>query len=90
MVQLIEVVKNLKSYDLREIFVNPSHVVMLREDHPTRLAINEGKVIEGLDTRQQYTRVSVHNGTVGSQFVVVGSPTSVESKLKSERQLLNG
>ena len=49
MIQLVEVVKNTRSYELREVFVNPRHVVMLREDHATRSAINEGKVIEGMD-----------------------------------------
>tara|TARA_Y100001937_G_scaffold39930_1_gene56667 strand:+ start:507 stop:779 length:273 start_codon:yes stop_codon:yes gene_type:complete len=90
MIQLIEVVKNTRNYELREVFVNPRHVVMLREDYATRSAINEGKVIEGMDPRQQYTRVTVHNGTTGSQFIVVGSPSVVETKLKSGRQLLNG
>ena len=44
MVQLVEVVKNTRNYELREVFVNPRHVVMLREDYATRSAINEGKV----------------------------------------------
>ena len=83
MVQLV-VVKNTRNYELREVFVNPRHVVMLREDHATRSAINEGKVIEGIDPRQQYTRITVDNGTTGSQFVVVGSPGIVESKLNQE------
>ena len=61
MIQLIEVIKNTKNYELREVFVNPTHVVMLREDHATRAAINEGKVIEGVDPRQKYTRGTVHN-----------------------------
>ena len=90
MIQLIEVVKNTRNYELREVFVNPRHVVMLREDYATRSAINEGKVIEGIDPRQQYTRVTVHNGTTGSQFIGVGSPAVVETTLKSGRQLLNG
>ena len=90
MVQLVEVVKNTRSYELREVFVNPRHVVMLREDYATRSAINEGKVIEGIDPRQKYTRITVDNGTTGSQFVVVGSPGIVEAKLKTGRQLLNG
>ena len=63
---------------------------MLREDYATRAAINEGKVLEGIDPRQQYTRITVDNGTTGSQFIVVGSPGMVEAKLKSGRQLLNG
>jgi hypothetical protein len=90
MVQLVEVIKNTRNYELREVFVNPRHVVMLREDYATRAAINEGKVLEGIDPRQQYTRIKVDNGTTGSQFIVVGSPGMVEAKLKSGRQLLNG
>ena len=93
MKKLIEVMQNStlsKSYSLREVFVNPRHVVMLREDHVTKKTINEKKMIEGLDDRQQYTRVTIHNGTVGSQFVVVGSPAVVETKLKTGKQLLNG
>ena len=90
MVQLVEVVKNTRNYELRDVFVNPRHVVMLREDYATRSAINENKAIEGMDPRQQYTRVTVDNGTTGSQFVVVGAPGIVESKLKTGKQLLNG
>ena len=90
MIQLIEVVKNTRNYELRDVFVNPRHVVMLREDHATRTAINEGKAIEGVDPRQKYTRVTVDNGTPGSQFIVVGAPGLIESKLKSGKQLLNG
>lgn len=90
MVQLVEVIKNTRNYELRDVFVNPRHVVMLREDYATRAAINEGKVIEGMDPRQKYTRITVDNGTTGSQFIVVGAPGIVEEKLKSGRQLLNG
>ena len=49
MVQLVEVVKSSLRYELREVFVNPRHVVMLREDHVTKKTINEKKMIEGLD-----------------------------------------
>ena len=62
MIQLIEVVKNSRDYELREVFVNPTHVVMLREDYATRSAINEGRMLDGVDPRQKYTRVTVHNG----------------------------
>ncbi len=90
MIQLVEVIKNSRAYELREVFVNPSHVVMLREDYTTRSAINEGKALEGIDPRQKYTRVTVHNGSTGSQFIVVGAPGVIETKLKSGKQLLNG
>ena len=45
MVQLVEVVKNTRNYELREVFVNPRHVVMLREDHATRSAIMKVKLL---------------------------------------------
>lgn len=92
MVKLVEVVKTFKNqYSLREIFVNPTHVVYLREDSLMKQHLTEGKLPEDLDTRQSFTRLQVRNGTSGSEFVVVGAPSLVEAKLKgSNKELLRG
>jgi hypothetical protein len=95
MIKLIEVTQTYKNdYSLREIFVNPDHVVYLREDThmKTRLDEGNGKFPEGLDVRQSFTRLQVHNGTTGTEFIVVGAPYLVESKLKGSpsKELLNG
>ena len=94
MVKLIEVVQTFKDeYKFREIFINPDHVVYLREDANLKTRLNEGtdNFPEGLDTRQSFTRIQVHNGTTGSEFVVVGLPHIVENKLKgTPKELLRG
>jgi hypothetical protein len=91
MIKLVEVIKDSGNYNLREIFINPKHVVYLREDILTKQSLVEGKFPEELDIRQQFTKLTVHNGTSGTEFVVVGSPSVVESKLKDgQKMILNG
>lgn len=92
MVKLVEVISTLKSqYQLREVYINPAHVVFLREDIYMKTRLTEGQLPEGLDTRQRFTKIQVHNGATGTEFVVIGDPITVESKLKgSTKELLNG
>ena len=92
MVKLVEIVQTFKQeYSLREIFINPSHVVYLREDTNMQTRLTEGKLPEGLDTRQTFTKIQVHNGTTGSEFIVVGPPHLIENKLKGDpKELLHG
>jgi|TARA_R110000824_G_scaffold386041_1_gene580500 hypothetical protein len=90
MIRLVEVVKQFDRFDLREVFVNPRHVVSLREDGQARQALTEGRLPEGLDPRQDFTKLTLDKGTVGLELTIVGSPSVVESKLKSQKQVLNG
>jgi hypothetical protein len=92
MVKLVEIISTLKNqYQLRELYVNPDHVVFLREDTHMKSKLTEGILPENLDTRQRFTRLQVHNGATGTEFIVVGDPISVESKLKgSKQELLHG
>jgi len=92
MVKFIEVVQTFKNvYALREVFINPSHVVYLREDISMKTKLTEGQLPDDMDLRQSFTRIQIHNGTNGSEFILVGTPAVVESKLNGEkRELLNG
>tara|TARA_R110000796_G_scaffold74601_2_gene167735 strand:- start:340 stop:624 length:285 start_codon:yes stop_codon:yes gene_type:complete len=94
MIKLVEVVQTYKKdYNLREIFVNPDHVVLLREDTTLKSRLDEGKgsFPEGLDTRQSFTRLQIHNGTTGAEFIVIGAPHLIELKLKgNKKELLRG
>ena len=91
MVKLIEIVKGTSKYSLREVYVNPQHVVYLREDGHIQKALVEGKLPEGLDHRQNFTRLVLENGNHGSEFVVVGSPSDVRTKLLgNKKELLHG
>lgn len=90
MIKLVEIVRQLNQYDLREVFINPNHVVSLREDNHTKQLLGEGKLPKGLDERQSFTKLVLDKGTVGLELTIVGNPASVETKLNGEKRVLNG
>jgi predicted RNA methylase len=78
------------TYSLRTVYVNPSHVVCLREDPDTSRLLEEGR-LTGLDERQSFTKISVNRGTYGQDLTVVGPIDEVYRKLDfDKRQLLKG
>ena len=95
-VKLVEIFKNSNvvkgaGYTLREIYINPEHVVCLREDTFTNRLLEEGKLPHALDDRQKFTKVQLNRGSVGLDIIVVGDPSLVENKLRvSQKQLLKG
>ena len=94
-IKFVEVARELniaegKDYKLREIYINPEHVVFMREDENALRLFNENRLPKNLDKRQRFTRIAVQKGTNGQEFVVVGAPELVEKKLFSEKQLLQG
>ena len=94
-VKLVEVCKSTEfgmanTYALREIFINPEHVVCLRSDDITRQRLQENKLPQELDERQEFTRIQLNRGHNGLDVVVVGNPSMVEKKLQTARQVLRG
>lgn len=81
-----------RSYSLREVTVNPDHVVCLREDHQMLKMLNEGYLPEDMDKRQQFTRLYLDRGQAGIDITVVGSVQTVKDSLgvSKERSVLNG
>ena len=80
-----------RCYSLRSIYINPSHVVCLREDHDTGRLLEEGNLPGELDNRQTFTRISINKGTYGQDLTVIGPVEEVFRKLDFEKkQLLKG
>jgi len=76
-----------KSFGLREIYINPKSVSMIRAEPGMKRHLSEGKLPEGIDERVEFSRISVES----SQIIVVGSPQVIEQKLNKEaKQLLKG
>ena len=94
-VKLVEVseVNNFgsdKSYVLKEVFVNPEHVICLRHDESVQRKLQENKLPPELDGRQEFTRIQMNSGHTGFNITVVGTPSSIEEKLRSTKQVLRG
>jgi hypothetical protein len=94
-IKLMEVYNNghgvSRAYSLREIYINPQHVICLRSEDGLEKMLQEGRLIDGLDKRQRFTRVSVSNNSYEEHIVVIGSIDEVYKKLNTEaKNLLRG
>tara|TARA_R100001163_G_C5044366_1_gene181877 strand:+ start:869 stop:1162 length:294 start_codon:yes stop_codon:yes gene_type:complete len=96
LVKLTEVCNNgavttNKMYSLREVFINPEHVVMIREEKRMRELNENGSIAAGLDAAHQFSKLTINRGQAGTEIVVVGSPQTIETELKrNTKQLLRG
>ena len=95
LVKLTEVCQNKalttkSDYTLREVFVNPEHVVMIREEARMQSLNEQGLLPEGLKSEHQFTKLTINRGHTGTEIIVVGSPTMVENSLNTKQQLLRG
>jgi hypothetical protein len=79
-------------FTLKEVFVNPEHVVMVREEARMRQLNEQGLLPEGLDTNHRFSKLTINRGHTGTEIVVVGAPEIVEAtlNLNKDRQLLKG
>ena len=78
-------------YVLREIFVNPEHVIMIREEKRIQELNSRGLLNEELDTSHRFSKLTINRGHTGTEIVVIGAPDMVETKLQqTSKQLLRG
>jgi len=96
LVKLTEVCLNgtyttTQEYMLREIFVNPEHVVMIREERRIQQINEKGGINPELKADHSFSKLTINRGQTGTEIVVVGSPELVETQLnKTKKQLLRG
>lgn len=90
LVRLTEVfeVTSQSKYSMREVSINPEHVVALRQDVVAKQALTEGRMPNGLSGQADFTRVYLNTGNLN--VVVVGSPSMVEEKLHTGKRVLKG
>ena len=79
-----------RRYSCREVFVNPEHVVMVREEHQMRSLNEQGVLTEGLDKEHRFSKITIDKGTTGTEIVVIGDPNTVENALNSRSYVLKG
>ena len=79
-----------RRYSLREVFVNPEHVVMVREEHALRNLNESGLLTEGLDKEHRFSKITIDKGTTGTEITVIGDPNTVETALNQRSYVLKG
>ena len=79
------------NYILREVFINPEHVIMIREEKRIQELNEQGLVASELDTAHRFSKLTINRGHAGTEIVVIGAPDTVETKLQQNtNQLLRG
>lgn len=78
-----------KYYLLREVVINKNYITFMREDSVMTSYQKEGRLPEGLNKDQRFTRISVARGNVGQDIVVVGDLQHVTSLLNQEFEPVN-
>ena len=97
MIKLIEVYKEKdfgvsNGFKVREVYINPSHVVCMYDDPSMVRFLNEGLLPEDLDKRQSFTRLRLNQGQSLYQITVIGSMGIIGEKLGlslHKRQILH-
>ena len=95
MVKLVEIYEQPRytserpNFTLREVFVNPEHVVCVREDLLALNHLQEGNLPEGL-METKFSKIHLNRGQNGIDLVVIGGPEIVQEKLGLRRTLLKG
>ena len=77
-------------YTLREVFVNPEHVVMIREEIRMKQLQENGRLPNNLNDAHRFTKLTINRGHTGTEIVVVGAPDIIEKTLNNNKQLLRG
>ena len=91
MIRMVEVYKVLNEYRLREVYVNPKHVVAMRHDDRMLGLLSEGKLPDGIDEAQSFTKLYVDRGNTGIDITVIGNLGSIKEKLGLDtKSLLKG
>ena len=80
-----------QEYLLREVFINPEHVIMIREDKRIRELNEQGQIHSELNLGHVFSKLTINRGQTGTEIIVVGAPETIEETLnKNKKQLLRG
>ena len=81
-----------QTYTLREVFINPEHVVMIREESRMKQLNEQGQLPTELNKNHRFSKLSINRGHTGSEIVVVGAPETIETALNrnTTKQVLRG
>lgn len=70
-----------QQYTLREVLVNPEHVIMIREEARMRQLNERHALAPGLRPDHAFSKITINKGHTGTDIVVVGHPEIIEEQL---------
>jgi len=74
----------IKKIKISPIYVNPAHVVALKEDIEFIGHNLKKRLPEDIPKDQKFTRVLINRGSIAEEFTVIGSIEGIAIKLNGE------
>ena len=90
LIQLHEIITRGDDYGLSVVYVNPRHIISLRENAQMRQNLIENRIKLGLNHHVEFTEITLSEGMKTKSITVIGSPSEVQSKFFSVKKLLKG
>ena len=95
LVKLTEICQNNtltsnRDFTIREVFVNPEHVVMIRAEPRPHQLNEDGALPPDLSKSHRFTKLTINRGQSGTEIIVVGTPQMIEKTLNQNRTLIKG
>jgi len=89
MIKLVQVIRaNQKpEYYLREVNVNPNHIVSMSPSDEFIVLLHQDKLPEGLDNNHEFIEINFSNGKT---IIAVGTVKLINERISDARKLLLG
>jgi hypothetical protein len=75
-------------FRLKKIYINPRHIIFISEDNKYKMFLDEGKMNLDLDKNVVFSKIRLNEGQYASEIIVVGDPSSIQSKLMTNQKVL--
>jgi hypothetical protein len=95
MIQLLEVAENPypagtnNKYYVREIYLSPEHIIMVREDGNMKRLLAESTYSPQADAlmgkEMRFSKLTINRGSAGQDVTVVGSVEVIYSKIEESK-----
>ena len=89
-IRLIEVSKSSNviknsAYTLREVYINPEHVVCVRENDSLKMRLSDTELGKDIHPAESYTKIYINRGQSGLDLDVVGDLAAIKNKLQGRK-----
>ena len=75
-----------RRYSLREVFVNPEHIVCMRENDNLKIRLSETPLGKDIHPAEGFTKLYVNRGQSGLDLDVVGDLGAIQRKLLGKKK----
>tara|TARA_Y100001938_G_scaffold85798_1_gene117828 strand:+ start:129 stop:410 length:282 start_codon:yes stop_codon:yes gene_type:complete len=92
LVKLISIERAINgAYALKEVLINPKHILMVTEAPTWRKRLAEGVLPEGLHAETSFSRLVLVDSNYNREMVIIGTPAEIENKVAfTAKRLLRG